>query len=79
MMVVSCRHADIGQHEVGHVLQNRGETRPAVMSDTDFEATLYELFGNQRRGLTVVFDAQDPFARFRHALGPIRRRNRILG
>jgi len=34
----------------------------------DLEASLDELFGDQRRGLAVVFNAQDLFTRFRHAL-----------
>jgi len=43
------------------------------MSDADFEASLNKLFGNQRRCLAVVFNAQDLFSRFRHARAPMRR------
>jgi hypothetical protein len=51
------------------------KTSAAVVGDADLEASLDELFGNQRRGLAVVFNAEDLFARFRHALAPRSREN----
>jgi hypothetical protein len=33
------RHADIGQHEIGHVFEDGGKTSAAVMSDTDLETS----------------------------------------
>jgi hypothetical protein len=49
------------------------------VSDTDLEASLDKFLDNQRRGLAIVFNAEDLFARFRHAAAPLRQRTSILG
>ena len=51
----------------------------AIMGGADFEASLDELLDNQRRGFAVVLNAEDLFARFRHAAAPLRQRTWILG
>jgi hypothetical protein len=60
------RHVDVTQHEVRPVLDNRGKTFGAAISDDRLEASISKLLDNQRSGFTVVFDAEDFLAWLHH-------------
>jgi hypothetical protein len=61
-----CRHADVGEHEVGHHAQDRRKPFAAVMRNGHLVTAIKQLLGDQARGFTVVLDAQYFFTDFGH-------------
>ena len=57
----------------GMVFRIAAKAVATVMGDVDFITALGQFLGDQGRGLAIVFDAENFFARFGHWLG------RLLG
>src|SRR5450631_1833022 len=53
------RHADVGQHQIRRVLENRRQTVTTIAGDADLEAAIDEFFADQGRGIRIVLDAQN--------------------
>ncbi len=66
------RHVDVAEHEIGRVLQDRGQACVPVIGDAERVAALDQLLDDQRGGLAIVLDAQDSFGWLGHGTDPVK-------
>src|SRR5208283_5377024 len=64
------RQTNVAQDKVRGLSQDGGKAFLTIMSDIHRESLLDELLGDQRRGLAIVFDAQDRLACLQHRSSP---------